>query len=80
MNGNDDLMGFEDESIVIDNDAVFTIMDGSLYVFFDGNRNIVMELETDAEAALCKEVMADPNFWLNFTSSLSQAIKKQLAN
>jgi hypothetical protein len=35
-----------------------------------------MELDSDEERQLVKTVMADPNFWAHFLSSLSAAIKK----
>jgi len=54
-------------------------------IFFDANRLVVsygdgrsalMELDSEEERQLIKTVMADPNFWAHFLSSLSAAIKK----
>lgn len=75
MNGNE-----EDDGIVIENDAVLTIVEDGLVVLFGQDRNILMELDTESEVELCQQVLADPNFWLNFTQSLSGALKKQLAH
>lgn len=68
----------DDEDIVIDNAAVFTIdYDAQqLVIFYGGTRNVVMELDNDFEVALCDRVLVDPNFWLEFIKSLSAAIKR----
>jgi len=62
----------------IDNAAVFSIdYDAEqLIIFYDGTRNIVMELEDENETMLCDRVLSDPNFWLNFVNSFSQALKQ----
>lgn len=68
----------DDEDIIIDNAAVFTIdYDAQqLVIFYGGTRNVVMELDNDFEVALCDKVLGDPNFWLEFIKSLSTAIKR----
>ena len=68
----------DDEDIIIDNAAVFTIdYDAQqLVIFYGGTRNVVMELDNDFEVALCDRVLGDPNFWLEFIKSLSAAIKR----
>ena len=56
-------------------------------LFFDGNylvvafgeeRCAIMDLETEEEAELVKTLLADPNFWAQFLTSLSAGIKQTL--
>lgn len=74
-----DLFDESDEGeIYIDNAAVMSIdYDANeLIVYFAGNRNVVMDLDDDFETMLCDKVLSDPNFWANFLSSFSQALKQ----
>lgn len=75
----DEIFDGEDD-IIIDNAAVFTIdYDAQqLIIYYDGARNVVMELDNDFEVALCDKVLSDPNFWLQFLSSFSAAIKQNV--
>lgn len=74
----DAIMDDDHDDIIIDNAAVFTIdYDAQqLIIYYDGARNVVMELEDDFEVALCDKVLSDPNFWLEFMSSFSAALKR----
>jgi len=74
----DDFDAMDEEAIIIDNAAVFSIdYDAQqLIIYFGGTRNAIMELDSDKEVMLCDMVLSDPNFWANFLGSFSAALKK----
>lgn len=71
---------WDEDNIYIDNNAVFWIdyEAEQLIIYFGGDRNVVMELDGDVEVMLVDKVLQDPNFWLEFLTSFSAAIKKSI--
>ena len=54
--------------------ATVTLTADKLIIFYDEDRNIAMDLESDDDWDMVNHLLGDVNFWSQFLTSLSAAL------
>jgi hypothetical protein len=75
MDNEDDYDSYDDgEGSYTDTDAVVYILDNKMMIEFGVERSVTLELPNAEEQEIVKALLADPNFWARFVSSISAAL------